>query len=148
MRTLSPAKEDAKNGKRPRQWWLVNAEGKTLGRLATQIATLLRGKHKAFFAPHVDCGDFVIVVNAEKVALSGKKHTDKMYYRHTGYPGGLKTARAEEMLTRKPTALVYEAVKGMMPKNALNRRSLNKLKIYSGDQHRHESQQPKPYAVK
>ena len=136
------------NGTHPRQWWIVDGDGMTLGRLATQVATLLRGKHKPIYTPHVDTGDFVVVVNAEKVVLTGNKMKAKIYYRHTGYPGGLKQAKAEEILTKKPTDLVYKAVKGMMPKNALNRASLQKLKIYAGPEHPHAAQKPQPLALK
>jgi large subunit ribosomal protein L13 len=148
MKTRSIRKEDLQNGTHPRQWWLVDGEGKTLGRLATRIAVLLRGKHKPIYTPHVDTGDYVVVVNAEKVVLTGKKMKDKIYYRHTGYPGGLKQARAQEILQKKPTNLVYNAVKGMMAKNALNRRALQKLKIYAGSHHPHEAQKPQPLQLK
>ncbi len=120
----------------------------TLGRLATRIAVLLRGKHKPIYTPHVDTGDYVVVVNAEKVVLTGKKMKDKIYYHHTGYPGGLKQARAQEILQKKPTNLVYNAVKGMMAKNALNRTALQKLKIYAGSHHPHEAQKPQPLQLK
>ena len=126
---------------------VVDGEGKTLGRIATEISRVLRGKHKPIYTPHVDTGDFVVVVNAEKVHLTGKKIKDKIYYRHTGYPGGLKSARAEELLAKKPTDLVYKAVKGMMPKNALNRISLHKLKIYTGTEHPHAAQNPQPLDI-
>ena len=148
MKTRSIRKEDLQNGTHPRQWWLVDGEGMTLGRLATRIAVLLRGKHKPIYTPHVDTGDYVVVVNAEKVVLTGKKMKDKIYYRHTGYPGGLKQARAQEILQKKPTNLVYNAVKGMMAKNALNRTALQKLKIYAGSHHPHEAQKPQPLQLK
>ncbi|MBF0287153.1 MAG: 50S ribosomal protein L13 [SAR324 cluster bacterium] len=147
MKTRSIKKEEIQDGTYPRQWWIIDGEGQTLGRLATRIATVLRGKHKPIFTPHVDTGDFVIVVNAEKIALTGNKVKDKIYYHHTGYPGGLKSARAEELLAKKPTDLVYKAVKGMMPKNALNRISLQKLKIYAGPEHPHQAQQPQPLEI-
>lgn len=147
MKTKSIRKEDMENGTYPRNWWIVDGEGKTLGRIATTISKVLRGKHKPIYTPHVDTGDFVVVVNAEKVKLTGKKMQDKIYYHHTGYPGGLKSARAEELLAKKPTELVYKAVKGMMPKNALNRTSLNKLKIYSGTKHPHAAQNPQPLDI-
>lgn len=148
MKTRSIKKEDMQNGTYPRQWWLVDGEGMTLGRLATQVAGVLRGKHKPIYTPHVDTGDFVVIVNAEKINLSGNKMKDKIYYHHTGYPGGLKQARAEEILNKKPTDLIYKAVKGMMPKNALNRTSLRKLKIYAGPEHPHEAQKPQPLPLK
>ena len=148
MKTRSINKEDLQNGTHSRQWWLVDGEGKTLGRLATQVANLLRGKHKPIYTPHIDTGDYVVVVNAEKVVLTGKKMKDKIYYHHTGYPGGLRQAKAQELLKKKPTALVYNAVKGMMSKNALNRTALRKLKIYTGSQHPHEAQDPQPLELK
>jgi large subunit ribosomal protein L13 len=124
------------------QWYLVNAEGKVLGRLATELAKILRGKNKPSFTPHVDTGDFVIVVNAEKVVLTGKKMKDKIYYHHTGYPGGLKEVSAEKLLAKKPTEILRIAVKGMLPKNSLSRQVLRKLKIYAGPNHPHEAQKP------
>lgn len=143
MKTPSIRKEDV-GSKYPRQWWVVNASDVVLGRMATQIANVLRGKHKPIYTPHVDTGDFVIVINAEKMALTGNKLKDKFYYRHTGYPGGLKQTRAADMLEKKPEQLVYLAVKRMMAKNALNRHALSRLKIYSGGEHPHAAQQPKP----
>ena len=125
-----------------RKWYLVDAENQKLGRLATKIANTLRGKHKSQFTEHVDSGDFVVVINAEKVALSGNKMLEKTYYWHTGYPGGIKNIKANKLLDKKPCELVYKAVKGMMPKNALNRHSLEKLKIYVGNNHPHLSQKP------
>lgn len=145
MRTKAIRKEDVENGTYPRNWWVFDAAEKPLGRLASQIAKVLRGKHKPIFTPHVDLGDFVVVVNAEKVLLTGKKKEDKLYYRHTGYPGGLKTTNAADLLKNKPTALVENAVKGMMPKNALNRSSLSKLKVYAGEEHPHSAQKPKTW---
>jgi large subunit ribosomal protein L13 len=125
----------------------VNAEGKVLGRLATELAKILRGKNKPSFTPHVDTGDFVIVVNAEKVVLTGKKMKDKIYYHHTGYPGGIKEIRAEKLLARKPTEILRIAVKGMLPKNSLGRQMLRKLKIYAGPNHPHEAQRPVPLGI-
>ena len=125
-----------------RKWYLVDAENQKLGRLATKISNTLRGKHKPQFTEHVDSGDFVVVINAEKVALSGNKMLEKTYYWHTGYPGGIKNIKANKLLDKKPCELVYKAVKGMMPKNALNRHSLEKLKIYVGNNHPHLSQKP------
>jgi len=143
MITKFAKKEDFYNGTNPRVWWIVDAEGKTLGRMATKIAHILRGKHKTIFSAHVDTGDFVIVINAEKVHISGKKEQDKMYYRHTGYPGGIKSLKYYELMEKHPSRIIIGAVKGMMPKNALNRRSLQRLKVYSGSEHPHKSQQVK-----
>jgi large subunit ribosomal protein L13 len=127
-----------------RKWWVVDADGKVLGRLATELADVLRGKNKAIFTPHVDTGDFVVVINAEKVKLTGKKLTEKMYYRHSGYLGGLKSLSAGELLRKKPEALIHHAVKGMLPKNRLGRSMIKKLKVYAGTEHPHEAQQPAP----
>ncbi len=127
-----------------RQWYVVDAEGKTLGRLASRIATILRGKHKPAFTPHVDTGDFVIVVNAAKVRLTGRKMDQKMYWWHSGYPGGIKGRTARQMLARKPEEVIKRAVKGMLPKNALGRKMLKKLKVYGGPDHPHQAQQPQP----
>ncbi|HEY6017184.1 MAG TPA: 50S ribosomal protein L13 [Gaiellaceae bacterium] len=138
----------AKPGEITREWYLVDAEGKTLGRLATQIADVLRGKRKASYTPHVDTGDFVVVVNAEKVAVTGNKLDDKMYYRHSGYPGGLKSRPLREQLERQPTEVLRKAVKGMLPRNKLAARQLVKLKIYAGPDHPHEAQAPKPLELK
>ena len=143
MITSFAKKEDFYNGTNPREWWIVDAEGKTLGRMATKIAHILRGKHKTIFSSHVDTGDFVIVINAEKVHVSGKKEQDKLYYRHTGYPGGIKSSKYYELMEKHPNRIIMGAVKGMMPKNALNRRSLLRLKVYSGAKHPHQSQQVK-----
>ena len=131
-----------------RKWYLINAEGQTLGRLATEIARLLRGKNKPQYTPHIDTGDFVVVVNAEKVVVTGKKAEQKVYYRHSGYPGGLKETSFESMLERKPTEILRRAVRGMMPKTRLGRRQLKKLKIYAGPEHPHEAQNPQPYEVR
>lgn len=125
-----------------RDWYLVDATGKTLGRLATEIARRLRGKHKPEFTPHVDTGDYIVVVNAEKIRVTGRKLTDKMYYKHTGYIGNLKTISLDKLLIRAPERAIQFAVKGMMPKNALGRAMLKKLKVYSGSEHKHASQQP------
>ncbi|CAM3498489.1 50S ribosomal protein L13 [Hydrogenibacillus schlegelii] len=130
-----------------RKWYVVDASGKTLGRLASEVAKLLRGKHKPTFTPHVDMGDFVIVVNAEKVHLSGKKWTDKVYYWHSGYPGGLKKRTAQEMRDRFPERMIEWAVWGMLPKNRLGRKMFKKLKVYRGPHHPHEAQQPIPYDI-
>ena len=134
----------AKPGEITREWYLVDAEGKTLGRLATQIADTLRGKRKPQFTPHVDTGDFVVVVNAEKVAVTGKKLDEKIYYRHSGYPGGLRSRTLREMLERRPTEVLRKAVKGMLPRNRLARTQINKLKIYVGPEHPHTAQAPEP----
>lgn len=124
------------------KWYLVNAEGKVLGRLSTALAKILRGKNKPTYTPHLDTGDFVIVVNAGKVSLTGKKMKDKIYYHHTGYPGGIKEMNAEKLLARKPTEMIRMAVKGMLPKTSLGRQMLRKLKVYSGPNHPHEAQKP------
>jgi large subunit ribosomal protein L13 len=134
----------AKPGEITREWYLVDAEGKTLGRLATQIADTLRGKRKPQFTPHVDTGDFVIVVNAEKIHVTGNKLDQKRYYRHSGYPGGLRSRTLREQLDRRPTEVLRVAVKGMLPKNRLARQQITKLKIYAGPEHPHEAQNPKP----
>jgi large subunit ribosomal protein L13 len=134
----------AKPGEVTREWYLVDAEGKTLGRLATQIADTLRGKRKPQYTPHVDTGDFVIVVNAEKIQVTGNKLDQKRYYRHSGYPGGLRSRTLREQLERRPTEVLRVAVKGMLPKNRLARQQITKLKIYSGPEHPHEAQNPKP----
>lgn len=132
----------AKKGELDQRWYLVNAEGKVLGRLATELAKILRGKTKPTYTPHIDTGDFIVVVNAEKVALTGKKMKDKIYYRHTGYPGGIREISAEKLLAKKPTELIRKAVKGMIPKNSLGRQMLTKLKVYAGPNHPHEAQKP------
>jgi large subunit ribosomal protein L13 len=129
-----------------RDWYLVDAQDIVLGRLATQIANVLRGKNKAIFTPSVDTGDFVIVVNAEKIALTGRKLDDKMYYHHTGFPGGLKEITAGKLLEKKPEEIIRKAVKGMLPKNKLARHMLKKLKVYAGASHPHDAQQPKNLA--
>jgi len=134
----------AKQGEVTREWYLVDAEGKTLGRLATQIADTLRGKRKPQYTPHVDTGDFVIVVNAEKIQVTGNKLDQKRYYRHSGYPGGLRSRTLREQLERRPTEVLRVAVKGMLPKNRLARQQITKLKIYAGPEHPHEAQNPRP----
>jgi large subunit ribosomal protein L13 len=132
---------------RERNWLVVDATGKTLGRLATQIAEILRGKRKPEYTPHCDVGDFVIVVNAEKVAVTGKKLEDKRYYRHSGYPGGLRSRTLGEMLERRPEEVVRKAVKGMLPRSRLGRAQLAKLKVYAGPEHPHAAQKPQPMEV-
>ena len=132
---------------RERNWLVVDANGKTLGRLATEIANVLRGKRKPQYTPHCDVGDFVIVVNAEKVSVTGNKRTEKRYYRHSGYPGGLRSRSFEEMIERRPEEVLRLAVKGMLPRNRLGRQQLRKLKIYAGPDHPHQAQQPAPLEV-
>ena len=127
---------------RERHWLLVDADGQTLGRLATQLADALRGKRKPTYTPHVDVGDFVVVVNAEKIAVTGSKLQEKMYYRHSGYPGGLKKRTLSDMLERRPEEVIRLAVRGMLPKNRLARKQLTKLKVYAGPEHPHEAQKP------
>jgi large subunit ribosomal protein L13 len=138
---------NAKPGEISREWYVVDAAGKTLGRLATQIADTLRGKGKPQYTPHVDTGDFVVVVNAEKVAVTGNKLDQKRYYRHSGYPGGLKSRTLREQLERRPEEVLRKAVRGMLPKNRLASKQLMKLKIYAGAEHPHEAQAPKPLEV-
>ena len=134
----------AKTSEIERQWYVVDAEGQTLGRLATRIADTLRGKRKAEFTPHVDTGDFVIVVNAEKIGVTGTKRESKLYYRHSGYPGGLRSRTLGEQLDRRPTEVIRLAVKGMLPRNRLARQQLTKLKVYVGPEHPHGAQNPQP----
>ena len=131
-----------------RKWHLIDAEGQTLGRLATEISRLLRGKNKPQYTPHIDTGDFVVVVNAAKVVATGKKAEQKVYRRHSGYPGGLKETSYEAMLERKPTEILRRAVRGMMPRTRLGRQQFRKLKIYAGPEHPHEAQNPQPYEVR
>ena len=126
-----------------RQWFVVDAQGQTLGRLATQVATILRGKHKPIYTPHVDCGDYVIVVNANQIHVTGQKLDQKMYYRHSGYPGGLKHVTLRRRLETHPERVIESAVRGMLPKNRLGRKMFKKLKVYAGSDHPHEAQQPK-----
>jgi len=142
MYTVSTKPADVK-----REWFVVDAEGKTLGRLATEIARRLRGKHKAEYTPHVDTGDYIVVVNAEKVHVTGKKTTDKMYHHHTGYIGGLKTISFEDQLKKAPQRIVESAVKGMLPKGPLGRAMYAKLKVYAGNAHPHAAQQPQELKI-
>ena len=137
MKTYSAKKETAKH-----KWYVIDATDKTLGRIATEIANRLRGKHKPEFTPHVDTGDYVVVVNAEKVKVTGNKTTDKMYYHHTGYPGGIKSISFDKLIDKAPERAIESAVKGMMPKNKLSRAMLSKLKVYAGSEHPHQAQQP------
>jgi large subunit ribosomal protein L13 len=142
VRTYSP-----KTGEIERQWHIIDASDVVLGRLATHVATLLRGKHKPTFAPHVDSGDFVVIINAGKVALTGNKRQTKIAYRHSGYPGGLKQVRYEDLLTNRPEHAVELAVKGMLPHNKLARQIIKKLKVYPGAEHPHAAQQPVPFEI-
>ncbi len=139
MKTFMQRKEDVQ-----REWFIVDATGKTLGRLASEIAKILMGKHKPTYTPHVDGGDFVVVVNAEKIHATGKKLDKKIYYRHTGYPGGLKETTLREMLQKKPEEVIRLAVRGMLPKNKLRDRRMKRLKVYAGPEHPHKAQNPKP----
>jgi len=134
----------ARTGEVPQQWYVVDAQGQVLGRLASRIALVLRGKTKPVFTPHLDTGDFVVVVNAAQVRLTGRKLDQKFYYRHSGYPGGLKTTTARHLLQRKPEEVLRHAVRGMLPKNSLGRHLLKKLKVYAGGEHPHQAQQPVP----
>ena len=142
MRTYTPKPGDVE-----RTWHVIDATDVVLGRLATQVATLLRGKHKATFAPHVDNGDFVIVINADKVALTGNKRQTKLAYRHSGYPGGLRSVAYSELLETRPERAVEKAVRGMLPKNSLAAQQLSKLKVYRGAEHPHAAQQPQPFEI-
>ena len=137
----------AKPAEVKRDWYVVDAEGKTLGRMATEIARRLRGKHKAEYTPHVDTGDYIIVINAEKVNVTGNKRKDKMYYRHTGYPGGLRETSFEKMVETQPTRTIELAVKGMLPKGPLGRAMYTKMKVYAGAEHPHAAQQPQELNV-
>jgi large subunit ribosomal protein L13 len=143
VRTFSPKASDIQH-----QWHVIDASDVVLGRLASHAATLLRGKHKPIFAPHVDTGDFVIVVNAEKVALSGRKLEQKRAYRHSGYPGGLRSMAYGELMSRHPERVIEKAVRGMLPKNSLGRSMLRKLKVYAGPDHPHQAQKPVPFEIK
>jgi len=142
MRTFMAKREEAE-----RNWYVVDAENKVLGRLASELAKILRGKHKPQFTPHVDTGDYVIVVNAEKVSLTGNKLKNKVYYSHSGYPGGIKSVTAEDLKAKRPEDLIRFAVKGMLPKNRLGRKLFKKLKVYAGGEHPHQAQQPKPIEI-
>jgi large subunit ribosomal protein L13 len=142
VRTYTPKATDVS-----RQWLVIDATDVVLGRLASQVAILLRGKHKPTFAPHVDTGDFVVIVNADKVALTGAKLEQKRAYRHSGYPGGLKSRTYAEMLDKHPAKAVEKAVRGMLPKNTIGRAQLGKLKVYAGPEHPHQAQQPQPFEI-
>lgn len=137
MKTVSMRAQDVE-----RAWWLIDADGKTLGRLATEVASRLRGKHKPEFTPHVDTGDYIVVVNAEKVHVTGNKENGKVYWRHTGYPGGIKSTDVAAMRAKHPERMIESAVRGMLPKNPLGRAMFRKLKVYAGDSHPHAAQQP------
>jgi len=142
MKTYSAKPESVK-----RDWYVVDASGKTLGRLATEVASRLRGKHKPEFTPHVDTGDYIVVVNADKVAVTGNKANDKMYYRHTGYPGGLKEANFATLQAEKPEMIIEKAIKGMLPRNPLGRAMFRKLKVYAGTEHPHTAQLPQQLEI-
>jgi large subunit ribosomal protein L13 len=142
MKTVSAKADEVK-----RDWFLIDAEGKALGRLAAEIARRLRGKHKAIYTPHVDTGDYIVVINAEKVSVSGNKAKDKMYYRHSGYMGGLTETSFSDMIERSPERVIEIAVKGMLPRTPLGRAMYRKLKVYAGPQHQHTAQQPQPLEV-
>jgi len=142
MKTYSAKPEDIR-----RDWYVVNASGKTLGRLATEIARRLRGKHKAEYTPHMDTGDYIVVINAKDVRVSGNKQKDKMYHHHTGYPGGIESINFEKLMQKKPERVIEKAVKGMLPKGPLGREMFRKLKVYAGDQHRHAAQQPQTLEI-
>ncbi|QCB92942.1 50S ribosomal protein L13 [Cellulomonas shaoxiangyii] len=142
MRTYTPKPGDVE-----RNWYVIDASDVVLGRLATHVATLLRGKHKPTFAPHVDGGDFVIVVNAEKIALTGNKRETKLAFRHSGYPGGLRATRYADLLEKHPERAIEKAVRGMLPRTTLGRQQLSKLKVYAGPEHPHAAQQPKPFEL-
>lgn len=143
MNTTHSAKKEDTNS----EWFVVDAEGQTLGKLATQVANVLRGKHKPTFTPHVDTGDFVVVINAEKIHVSGKKRTQKLYRHHTGYIGNLKTRTFEQLQAKHPERIIEKAVKGMIPHNRLGRQQIKKLKVYAGTTHPHQAQQPKPMTI-
>lgn len=145
--TKSTSNPTAAEARDARRWFVCDARGQVLGRLASRVATTLRGKHRASFAPHVDAGDFVIVVNAAAVRLTGRKLQDKAYHRHTGYPGGIRSLSAEEMLAKHPTRVVRKAVEGMLPRNRLGRRLAGKLKVYAGPEHPHGAQRPEPLSL-
>jgi large subunit ribosomal protein L13 len=130
-----------------RRWWLVNAEGQTLGRLASVVATRLRGKDKPIYAPHMDCGDFVVVINASRIEVTGRKLEQKQYYRHSGYPGGLRTTSLAQEMEKHPERVIEQAVRGMLPKTSLGEHMLKKLKVYAGPEHPHVSQQPQPWEL-
>jgi large subunit ribosomal protein L13 len=141
VKTISAREEDVQH-----DWYVIDAQGQTLGRLATQTASILRGKHKPIYTPHVDCGDYVIIINAEKIHVTGQKMRQKKYYRHSGYPGGLTEISLRDQLQKFPNRVLEAAIRGMLPKNRLGRRMFKKLKVYPGPNHPHQAQQPKPMA--
>jgi large subunit ribosomal protein L13 len=141
VKTISAREEDVQH-----DWYVIDAQGQTLGRLATQTASILRGKHKPIYTPHVDCGDYVIIINAEKIHVTGQKMRQKKYYRHSGYPGGLTEISLRDQLQKFPNRVLEAAIRGMLPKNRLGRRMFKKLKVYPGPNHPHQAQQPKPLA--
>ena len=145
MDTLSYKTASVNKANADKKWFLVDADGQTLGRLASRIAVVLRGKHKVNYTPHADCGDYVVVINADKVKLSGNKWSEKKYIRHTGYPGGQRVTTAEEVLAKHPERLVEKAVKGMLPKNRLSRQVIKKLKLFVGSEHVHQAQNPQAF---
>jgi large subunit ribosomal protein L13 len=142
MKTFSAKPAEVK-----RDWYLVDAEGKTLGRLASEVARRLRGKHKPEYTPHVDTGDYIVIINAEKVRVTGNKEKDKMYYKHTGYIGNMKSISFDKLIQKKPEQVIELAVKGMLPKNPLGRAMYRKMKVYAGSEHQHEAQQPQPLEI-
>ena len=142
MKTFSAKPAEVKH-----DWFVIDAEGKTLGRMSTEIARRLRGKHKAIYTPHVDTGDYIVVINAEKVRVTGRKFTDKLYHHHTGFIGGLKTISFDKLVQKAPERIIETAVKGMLPKNALGRAMFRKLKVYAGGEHQHAAQQPIPLEI-
>ena len=142
IKTYTPKQDDIQ-----REWFVIDAKDQTLGRLATQVAVLLRGKHKPIYAPHMDVGDFVIIINADKIRATGNKLDQKVYYRHSGYPGGIKSRTLREQLNRFPDRVIRTAVRGMLPKNSLGRHMIKKLKVYAGDKHPHQAQQPRVYEL-
>ncbi len=142
MKTIIPKTTDV-----DRKWYVIDAEGQVLGRVAARVASVLRGKHKPEYTPHMEMGDYVIVINAAKVDVTGRKRTDKMYYRHTGYPGGLRAENFETRIRRRPEFPIEQAVRGMLPKNRLGRKLFKNLKVYAGEAHPHEAQKPQPLAV-
>jgi large subunit ribosomal protein L13 len=148
MDTLSYKTPSANKETANKQWLIVDAEGKNLGRLASEVAAILRGKHKPLFTPHADCGDYVVVVNAEKIALTGKKWDEKVYIRYTGYPGGQRFASPKEMMAKHPTAMIEMAIRGMLPKNRLGREVFRNLYVYAGTNHEQAAQQPTVYTLK
>ncbi len=142
IKTYTPKPEDIQ-----REWFVIDAKDQTLGRLATQIAHILRGKHKPIFSPHMDVGDFVIVINCEKIRVTGNKLDDKRYYRHSGYPGGIRSVTLRQQLDRFPDRVIRTAVRGMLPKNKLGRQMIKKLKVYAGENHPHQAQKPKVFEL-